>query len=151
MSRWETALGDEAAFAAIKRAAESGAACPTNIELAAIAGKSDSAVPTILDRLANRGLISVERGRRNRVVTILETGARTAGTVGRPHWSTRGVKIAKAGTARAVAGLPAAESDRPDDANLPPAVHRDPCPRCGTRRDAGCGHRAGRIAVEMSL
>lgn len=30
-------------------------------------------------------------------------------------------------------------------------VDRDPCPRCGARRDLGCGHTAIKIGVEMHL
>lgn len=30
-------------------------------------------------------------------------------------------------------------------------VDRDPCPRCGARKDLGCGHTAISIGVEMHL
>lgn len=30
-------------------------------------------------------------------------------------------------------------------------VDRDPCPRCGARKDLGCGHTASSIGVEMHL
>lgn len=30
-------------------------------------------------------------------------------------------------------------------------VSRDPCPRCGTRRDVGCAHGSARLATGFSL
>ena len=32
---------------------------------------------------------------------------------------------------------------------LPPAVDRDPCPRCGTRRDIGCEHSPCRLGMVL--
>lgn len=35
------------------------------------------------------------------------------------------------------------------DAALPPAVDRDPCPRCGVRRDIGCSHSRAPIGMML--
>lgn len=32
---------------------------------------------------------------------------------------------------------------------LPPVVHRDPCPRCGTRGDIDCGHSRNRLGMML--
>lgn len=34
---------------------------------------------------------------------------------------------------------------------LPPRVDRDPCPRCGTRGDLGCGHRRPQPTIGAAL
>jgi hypothetical protein len=34
-----------------------------------------------------------------------------------------------------------------DDEDLPPAVFRDPCPRCGVRADIGCPHSHVRLSM----
>lgn len=115
----------------VERAANAGAACPSNLDIAqAIGAKSISSGPKALERLEKRGLIKVERGATSRVVTILATGKRTAGTVTKRHWSVRGV------VKSAPQNKPAEQIFREER----PAVYRDPCPRCGVRGDIGCQH-----------
>jgi hypothetical protein len=91
---------------------------------------STSDVAGLLDSLARRGLIAVERGANTRVVTILGTGLRTAGEA-------RGERVNRGPSTTRRAGL-----DPASDPPLPPrGPERDPCPRCGVRADVGCGHR----------
>lgn len=71
----------------LARAAERRQPCPTNNELADAAGiMSAGAASEAVSRLAKQGKIIVERGPSTRVVTIIETGKRTAGTITAPHW-----------------------------------------------------------------
>jgi len=122
-------------LAAVERAANAGDECPTNIELADLAGlNSVGASSGALSRLQQRGLVVIERGPMHRVVTIVATGKKTAGVVTVPHWSERGVKP--------VAPKPVPVSSpvlRP--APPPIAVDRTPCGFCGVRADYGCRHQ----------
>lgn len=76
-------------FALIKQAAERGEACPTNTVLRERFGVGQSPISNAFAFLEANGMISVERSNDRRVVTILATGQRTAGKVGKPHWSRR--------------------------------------------------------------
>lgn len=81
------------ALAAIKRAAEAGEPCPSNLQLARLIGaESMSAGANVVSFLAATGVISVERGSSNRVVTVHSIGKSTAGRVKAPHWSARDVR-----------------------------------------------------------
>jgi hypothetical protein len=37
----------------------------------------------------------------------------------------------------------------PDDTALPPRIERDPCPRCGVRRDIGCNHTRAPLGMVL--
>ena len=88
--RDESRSKSERVFALIKAAAEYGAPCPKNGEIAAAIGlSSPSAVSGHISLLVTAGLITVERGNSSRVVTIVKTGKRTAGSVVKPHWRER--------------------------------------------------------------
>lgn len=76
-------------FALVRQAAERGEPCPPNAVLRERFGCGDQAISSALHFLAANGMIVVERGNDHRVVTICATGAKTAGTVKKPHWSTR--------------------------------------------------------------
>lgn len=122
----------------IESAAERGEKCPSNDCIAgAIGAASPSSGPTVLDRLARRGLITVERGNMLRVVTILATGKRTAGVVKRDHWRFRPENAHR----RHIGYSARQRADKPAPVENPgPRQFRDPCPRCGTRADFGCEH-----------
>ena len=68
------------AYDILCRAAENGAICPTNDALADMLGlsRADKASGYIA-LLETMGFITVQRGRKNRVVTIVNTGEKTAG------------------------------------------------------------------------
>lgn len=126
---------------ALKRAAEHNQPCPTNEQLGELCG---SLSPTFaverLKSLVRRKLIVVERFANNRIVTIVATGQQTKGERGAPHW--RDVKKHKPKPKKlAVRPRRVTESDA---RNLPvdqtQMVERDPCPRCGVRKDIGCIH-----------
>lgn len=77
----------------LDRAAEAGARCPSNLEIAdALGYASVGAIPPLFDRLVALGHIVVERLQASRVVTIRKTGKSTkrpqdAGAT--PHWRAR--------------------------------------------------------------
>lgn len=138
----------ELLYGALVRAAASGARCPSNPEICEIVGVgSVSWGATEIARLEARGLISVTRFQTGREVTIVATGKSTArmGGTRKAHWRDRGVVRKVAHVATETARV------RPDDEHLPAAVFRDPCPRCGTRGDVGCGHSGTRLAIGMTL
>jgi hypothetical protein len=68
------------AYDIILHAAECGAICPTNDKLADMLGlsRADKASGYV-SLLEAMGFITVQRGRKNRVVTIVKTGKKTAG------------------------------------------------------------------------
>lgn len=69
-------------------AAEAGQVCPTNDALCGALGmNSPGAPPQIMNKLAARGLIVIERFKQSRIVTITATGKATAGERGDPHHS----------------------------------------------------------------
>lgn len=127
---------DATTFAMIEHAADAGLPCPSNPDIAARHGFSSiSSGARAIERLERAGMICVERGNCSRVAIIVATGKRTAGVVGKPHWR------------MLHAPRPASPFTRtrqpvgPPLAALPAPVDRDPCPRCGTRRDLGCSHQ----------
>ena len=139
-------------YDALVRAADASAACPTNPQLCGVLGDNSTSSPVkVLERLVDRRLIEVRRFQNAREVTILASGKSTAPAANRsPHWRDRpGVDRPPTKRAGRVVEAPALTLIADD--NLPAAVDRDPCPRCGTRRDIGCDHRTGRLAVELSL
>lgn len=74
----------------ITRAANAEAICPSNDELAHALGKqSASSIPPRLALLVRAGVIEIARGNCRRVITIVETGKSTAGTITNPHWRDR--------------------------------------------------------------
>lgn len=75
-------------FAALKQCAAVGSECPSNKQLAERVGyKSTASVSDAINFLATAGMIEVERGNHNRVITICATGKRTAGVVRKAHHS----------------------------------------------------------------
>ena len=75
---------------AIASAADKGVRCPSNPEIAHVAGVSSGASAVrMIDILAARGLIRVERYQASRVVTVVSTGKSTAGRRGATHWRDR--------------------------------------------------------------
>lgn len=86
---------DRVVYAMLVRAAEAGEPCPCNAEIAAVLGSTSvGAASECVSRLERDGWIAVERGNRQRVVTILATGRRTAGVIAAPHWRQRIATIA---------------------------------------------------------
>lgn len=70
----------------IEKAADEGRVCPSNIELAKLMLVSSIATPSeTLSRLERRGVITVERARNSRVITITATGKATAIPVDKKH------------------------------------------------------------------
>jgi len=117
-------------LAVLTRAAAVGDAAPSNDALAVACGfKSDAAPVNVLRRLERMGLVVTERGPCGRRFTIVATGARTA-------WG-RAVGE-RVDFSRETADESAAAAQR---------VDRDPCPRCGVRRDIGCGHSGRALSV----
>jgi hypothetical protein len=128
----KTAANDVRVLALITEAVEANKPCPSNPQLARAVGlRAASFGHRAIERLRQAGLITVEHGPCARVVTIVATGGRTAGEPGKQHWRGR----ASTGGFRR-----RAEPVGPPLSSLPPPVHRDPCPRCGVRRDVGCSH-----------
>lgn len=130
---------EERAFRILKSCAESNQKCPTNGEFCELLGMdSVGATSGVLSRLEKRGLISIERGQCCRVVTITETGQKTAGTVPTPHWRFNGDRIPGKYLRHS---KPAINADPEPEISDLERVDRDPCFLCGTRGDVGCRHR----------
>lgn len=123
----------------IVAAARRGHRCPSNLSLAYAAGVSSPAsAASAVRALEQAGVIEVARGSVSRVVQIKQIGLRTAGRIPDPHW-----RVGDAfDTLRRPAPLPPEEFDPRLD-----HVDRDPCPRCGVRRDRGCSHSARPLSV----
>ncbi|MFD1104601.1 SANT/Myb-like DNA-binding domain-containing protein [Sphingobium olei] len=69
-------------FAILERAANDGATCPTNNDLAEMLGYCSGNGPSgLVNLLEVSGYITVERSNCGRVVTISRTGKRTAGII----------------------------------------------------------------------
>ncbi|SNT15685.1 hypothetical protein SAMN06295912_1505 [Sphingomonas laterariae] len=83
-------LAEALVFTAVAEAADVGAPCPSNQDLADIIDGSVSSPPYILTRLQRQGLIAIERYQKERRITIVETGKQTA-PVRNPaiHWRNR--------------------------------------------------------------
>lgn len=93
-------------LAMLEEAANAGLPCPTNVEITeALDFSSMSTAPDIIARLERDGQITVERGIRSRVVTIVATGNRTAGQITTPHWSVMGKSAREASNAYRMAVL----------------------------------------------
>lgn len=129
--------GPEAAILAlIDEAASRGEKCPSNYTMADAIGYAANSISTLIQHLEGKGYITVERGNAKRVVTILATGARTAGFTEpkfkRPKmWFTRRVQT---------------EPENPPVRIAP----RDPCFFCAVPADrhdqAGCKQWRGMVA-----
>lgn len=76
-------------FAVIRDAADRGLRCPSNAVLAERFGVGTTVIVNALHFLESCGMIEVSRSAATRVVTIRATGAKTAGAVGKPHWTER--------------------------------------------------------------
>lgn len=137
---------DDVVFNAIEHAARVGRRCPTNSELASMMGARSPAAPVaVLARLARAGRIRVISGNNTRVVDIPEMGIGTAGLMPQQHWRERRGQtlVTHLGQPDAIEAieLPIARQDVARvKAEVPQAVSRDPCPRCGARGDFPCGH-----------
>lgn len=134
----------------IVAAARAGQGCPTNSELCEATGAaSASSISAAVRSLEKRGLISVTRYGVGRDVSLPALGLSCAPWQGNReiHWRHRPGHIRIAHNPVPRAKSIAAEEDRVDEDHLPPAVYRDPCPRCGTRMDIGCGHQPIRIGM----
>lgn len=117
-----------AVYAELVRAARAGEFCPTNPALAkAIGARSSSVAVRAMTDLRGRGELIVSSRQGTRVVQIVALGL-----------TIRSRKTASeiAGQVEAAAALARAAKRE----KLPPIVDRDPCFRCGVRRDIGCPH-----------
>ena len=142
---------DDRVLTALSRAAAEGLVCPGNDALAGLSGVIGSATASgSVKRLERAGRIIVERGNNSRVVTIVATGKKTAGTISAPHWRARAAGAVVADEVKAEADRAsrrreaakrssvAARMKGDDPEILPPALYREPCVRCGVRGDIGC-------------
>ena len=89
MKRPKSNLSDQQrrVFAILVDAAETGARCPTSVEIADRLRTSPSYIDSVFTALHTRRFISVEGTVKGRIVTITETGKRTADIKAMPHWS----------------------------------------------------------------
>lgn len=76
-------------YGILKQAAAQRETCPTNGALAERFNCGTTVIVDAFNFLEANGMIKVERGGHNRVVTIFATGERTLGKVTKPHWSKR--------------------------------------------------------------
>ncbi|WP_133251523.1 hypothetical protein [Zavarzinia aquatilis] len=124
-------------LAQLEACAARGEACPTNEVLCARYGLHAPQYGSRLIRaLERRGLILVERGAKTRVVTILASGARTAGAViGRriPRGQGTGYREPRPKAAKEVAA-PAARAKTPKAVVAAPMPNAQPTPRPPTPR-----------------
>lgn len=112
-----TLMGDPSSdgiiYRAVRRAATEFVSCPTNRDLADMAGlNSVSQPPNILKRLEKRGALKIETSNRERRITIIATGAQTTVSnqfvaLDPARYAERGRKISDALLRRAMA-----ENDR---------------------------------------
>jgi DNA-binding FadR family transcriptional regulator len=72
-------------YALLKQVAEAGDICPTNAMLAERFGCGTARIVSAFHFLEANGMILVERGSGNRVVTIFVSGLRTAGEITKPR------------------------------------------------------------------
>jgi hypothetical protein len=133
----------------LRLAAAAGEACPRNDDIAELLRLASTAqIPGMLDELAARGLIWIERGGNARVVGIVATGQRTSGTIAKPRTTWR--------VAAPPGSPPSRVRDERDEPRLSAReiaarrVERGTCPRCGARLDAGCGHRSAPFGLSTS-
>jgi DNA-binding MarR family transcriptional regulator len=119
---------------ALTRAANADCECPTNSDLADSLGTTNGS--EIIAALEAKGLIAVERSNSRRVVTILSSGKRTAGTITDVPWRQRSRNRKKTKLTK-----PPRDTVTADDLDGLTFVDRDPCFYCGARKDAcRCGH-----------
>lgn len=131
---------DATALHMIERAAERGDRCPTNSDISVALGCYSTGVASaVVSRLERAGFIVMERGNNSRVATVISTGKRTAGVVGKPHWRTRPENRFRQHVRYMAPIKPPEIKPEPRQPNTT-RVFRDPCPRCGTRADIGCEH-----------
>jgi hypothetical protein len=110
---------DHRVLAALSKAADEGQRCPSNIELAAVAGVSnDNLMAGAMKRIEQAGHITVYRRSNVREVTIVATGKVTASVGRRPS--------------HPVAACPPVP--------MAPRPARDACPLCNVRPEFGCRH-----------
>lgn len=132
-------------LAMIEKAAAANERCPTNTEIArAVGGKSMNTGSQAIARLEAEGLIAVERGNISRVVTIVASGARTAGKVVRQRAYGPGSRPPTDPDRRERRRAAVSIASAGHVTNPPYPEHRfvsrDPCGWCNTRRDIGCRH-----------
>lgn len=84
-------IAEDVILNALVQAAEVGSPCPTADDLSDLIGSSSvSTTVGIMQRLEKRGIIKIERYQRERRVTIVKTGAKTAQVkTPVPHWRDR--------------------------------------------------------------
>ncbi len=107
----------------IVAAARMGGKCPSNRAIADRINCDSGSVSNMLRRLENKGVVKVERSYGKRIVTVVATGARTAGTLP----PARPLSDAPKPAPRAPIVI-----EREDPVYAEP---RDPCIRCGVRYD----------------
>jgi DNA-binding FadR family transcriptional regulator len=76
-------------YGVLKQAAARRETCPTNTVLAERFSCGTTVIVNAIAFLEANGMITVDRGGHNRVVTIIATGERTLGRVTKPHRSRR--------------------------------------------------------------
>lgn len=131
-------------FDILAAAASKGAPCPSNYELCGdINLSSPGNAAYLVCKIETRGLIRVERLGSSRRVTIVSTGQSTAPVRGVPVEHRKGA-AREPGAGNVGFGF---RGERPEHLY----VDRDPCPRCGVRRDAGCAHRPARLGMVLGL
>lgn len=127
------ATREAAVLAAVTQCADSGWACPSDSQLAAmLGGISRPGARYVLLRLEARGLVSLSHVGRLRIVTIVETGKKTALPSGADGYRA----VAAEHQAQRQSASRAAVFTQPQ----PVRVDREPCPLCAVRADVGCRH-----------
>jgi len=127
---------EERVLTALIAAAERDAPCPTNNELADLAGCQASDVSEVISRLARRGAIRIGRRHAFRRVWIVRTALAT-------DWSVPWKRMA--GVPK-VEGVKNDEGGRLTEAEILArrGPNREPCPRCQVRADIHDAHGCGR-------
>lgn len=88
----------------IADAASQGAVCPSNADMSLALGITPQAVINVMKRMEKAGTITVRRASQSRVVTIVATGAKTAGEITRERsYAGRKITSPKARFAKALA------------------------------------------------
>lgn len=127
---------------ALEAAAEAGAPCPMNKDLADVAGLDRTATAcAVVGQLEQLGLIRVQRFSVSRIVTITATGKSTQAVEGNPHWRQDPNRVARAMVRSAQTKSITAALTTPRSEPVMLDVPRDPCFRCGVRGDIGCVHQ----------
>jgi len=143
---------EKTVLARLEKAAANNLPCPSNNELAELLDAASVSTPVnVLARLQQKGTIQIERFATSRIVTICATGKSTYGDRSKAaHWRVTGAKNpgAYTGRGRTPSRVPAVirKAGRTDESTLT-FVSRDPCPRCGVRRDIGCRHVSAPLSM----